>query len=94
MTVESGQLYQHFKGGIYEVLHVAKSTDPDREEDEEFVVYRAWPMSESQVYVRSLWNFTQIISHALGNGHDCVDAHMCPHVTRRFTLIGTTTDGL
>ena len=47
--------YRHFKGGEYEVLHVAKHS----ETGEEMVVYRAL-YGEGQVWVRpiSMWNET------------------------------------
>jgi hypothetical protein len=36
-NVVPGKIYQHYKGGLYEVLHLAKNTD----NDETMVIYRS-----------------------------------------------------
>jgi hypothetical protein len=48
--------YQHFKGNLYEVLHVAKHCDTQ----ESFVVYRAL-YGEHGLWIRSLEDFISIV---------------------------------
>ena len=50
---EAGEKYRHFKGGIYEILHCAIST----ETREEMVVYVAVNRTKGKVFVSRLVNF-------------------------------------
>ena len=57
MNIESrnvipGTIYRHYKGGLYEVLHLAKNTD----NDETMVIYRS--IQFGSYYARPLtdWN--------------------------------------
>ena len=50
---EAGEKYRHFKGGIYEILHCAIST----ETREEKVVYVAVNRTKGKVFVSRLVNF-------------------------------------
>ena len=52
-TPEAGEKYRHFKGGIYEILHCAIST----ETREEMVVYVAVNRTKGKVFVSRLVNF-------------------------------------
>jgi hypothetical protein len=47
-----GRLYQHYKGGIYEVLHLAKHS----ETDETMVVYQSKLYGSYHVRPLSMWN--------------------------------------
>lgn len=49
--------YRHFKGGLYEVLGVARHS----ETQEELVIYR--PLGADQLWVRPLSMFTESIEH-------------------------------
>ncbi len=51
-NVIPGTIYRHYKGGLYEVLHLAKNTD----NDETMVIYRS--IQFGSYYARPLtdWN--------------------------------------
>lgn len=47
-----GEWYQHFKGGIYEIVTLAKHS----ESDEDHVVYKSIPFGGVYVRPLSMWN--------------------------------------
>lgn len=49
--VESGELYRHYKGGVYGVLTVAKHCD----NNDLYVIYK--DVATSEVYIRPLKDF-------------------------------------
>jgi hypothetical protein len=49
--------YRHYKGGEYEVLHLARHS----ETEEELVVYRA--LTNGSIWVRPLVMFTEMVAH-------------------------------
>ena len=55
MELKTGK-YRHFKGGMYEVLFVAKNSENP---EEEFVVYKS--LEKGDVWVRPLKMFTEEI---------------------------------
>jgi hypothetical protein len=54
-TIQSG-IYRHFKGELYEVLHLARHS----ETQEEHVVYRAL-YGTQEVWLRPLAMFTEVV---------------------------------
>jgi len=55
LTIEPG-LYRHYKGGLYEVLHLARHS----ETEEQLVVYRS--LSEGGVWVRPAVMFVEHVN--------------------------------
>lgn len=49
--VESGEIYRHYKGGVYGVITVAKHCDSN----DPYVVYK--DVSNSEIYIRPLKDF-------------------------------------
>lgn len=60
MSIEAGQIYQHYKGDVYRVLHVANHT----ETKEKMVVYcRAdGPVGLAPIWVRPLDMFMSLVT--------------------------------
>ncbi|MBQ3105332.1 MAG: DUF1653 domain-containing protein [Lachnospiraceae bacterium] len=56
MIPEINEIYRHFKGELYRVLHLAQHS----ESGEEMVVYRAL-YGDCRIYVRPLDSFTEIL---------------------------------
>lgn len=53
--MKPGDIYKHFKGGLYKILHLAE----DSETQASIVVYQ--PLEGDKVYTRSHDMFTEII---------------------------------
>lgn len=51
-------IYQHYKGGLYEVLHVAKHS----ETQEELVIYKS--ISDDQIWARPKPTFLESVMHS------------------------------
>lgn len=62
------QIYRHYKGKHYRILHVAKHT----ETGEYFVVYRAIKGRERETWIRSLSQFTKVL-HGTINRFDLAE---------------------
>ena len=50
-------IYQHYKGGLYEVLHVAKHS----ETQEEMVIYKS--INDDQIWARPKSMFLESVMH-------------------------------
>lgn len=57
-SIQVGKLYKHYKGNLYKVLQIAKSS----ENLEELVIYEAlYPNPEGQIWARPLKMFQEKI---------------------------------
>lgn len=55
---KKGETYKHFKDGVYEIIALAVSTEPDYQKDKVFlVIYKPVAGSDSDTFARPLKEF-------------------------------------